>query len=68
MLDGNKSVPRVGGRLAQCRDGGDDAEPGVGSVLVALRSHRLDHLSRLGQRRIAVKLNPLVRGSGYVEV
>src|SRR5216684_6057900 len=54
-------MPRLGRRFAQCRDSGDDAEPGVSAIGVALLAHRLDHLARLSQRGVSMGLNPEMR-------
>jgi hypothetical protein len=46
----------------------DDPQPGVGALGVALATHRLDHLPRLGSGLVAMLRDPLMRGAMDVEV
>ncbi len=58
----------VGLERAQLADRGDDPQPGVGALIVSLGAHGLDHLPRLRNSVVAVKLNVEMYRAGDVEV
>ena len=48
-------MPRIRWRRAELADGHNDAQPSVRASVVALATHRIDYLARLG-RRVVVPL------------
>ena len=57
-----------GRRLAQGGQGDNDAQPEIGTVMVALAAHLLDHLACLGDGAVAMALNPAMRLALNVEI
>src|SRR5262249_49026874 len=58
------SVPRLCRRFPKLADRHNDAQPGIGAIVVALAAHLLHHLARIRGRFVAMKLDEQMGRAG----